>query len=301
MATPKPLWKKLISLSSWRGLYTRCVRSESFYAVARATHKFNLPKINGIEQAAVRALESEGVFVTSLAELDLSGTDEWLACTDRMIPYIRSGPSVELGGYYAQDIYSYRVPFLTLSQMSPEFYLWALNPRLLSIASHYIGVQPACIGADLRRDINEGMDIGNRRWHYDVEEPQFKRAIKLCVYLTDVTEDSTCFEYIPLEISRTLAPDAYDDAVMEKLVSKRHYKQCLGPRGTVILAATNLIYHRGRVTFTSTPQDRISAWFIYTSRFPFDREHCKQQYSKEALDALRPHLTREQKPYVCWY
>jgi hypothetical protein len=171
---------------------------------------------------------------------------------------------------------------------------------MLDIMENYIGVPPACISADLRRDLNDGVNVGNRKWHRDTEESVWRREVKVCVYLSDVTSETPHFQYIPLAENPSLIGGSKTNEQMEQLVPRAKWQNLWGPRGTVLFLASNRFYHRAHTPLGSS-KDRLTAWYVYTTPKPFGAEQCKTEFSKEAMSAIEPQLTERQNSALCWY
>ena len=269
----------------------------------RWSHRSQLPTLSAQDQHIVNELESKGLFMTTLDELGLPLTDKLLQAAEQLTPKIKTEPSYEYGGYFAEDIYCLHVPWEKLASDGPDHILWALNDRMLDIAERYIGVPLALIGADLRRDLNDGLNIGNRKFHMDTEEAKWRRELKVCLYLTDVTEETPCFEYIPLHLTppaNTTPRNSYKTEEMEQMVPRSNWKSCFGPRGTVLFLASNRIWHHARTPIVSG-KDRVTGWWAYTSSRPFGHEQCKTEFNKEGMLAMEPLLTPRQKKVFIWY
>ena len=88
------------------------------------------------------------------------------------------------------------------------------------------------------------------------------------------------------------------DKTMEKHISPSHFKCCTGIAGTVILAATGGIFHRGKVPVSS---DRYTVFFDYTSRKPIVHNHYGASFlNDKQLQLLAKNLTPQQKECVFW-
>jgi hypothetical protein len=87
------------------------------------------------------------------------------------------------------------------------------------------------------------------------------------------------------------------DQRMNEVASEMNYKSCLGSSGTVIIAATSSIFHRGKIP---TSSDRFAIFLDYTSRFikyPF-----YSQYLFPMSDLLRisENVSEYQKQCLLW-
>ncbi|MEO1376734.1 MAG: 2OG-Fe(II) oxygenase, partial [Cyanobacteria bacterium J06635_10] len=73
---------------------------------------------------------------------------------------------------------------------------------------------------------------------------------------------------------------------------------CTGIAGTVILAATGSIFHRGKIPVSL---DRYAIFFDYTSRKPIVHNHYGASFlSNEDLQLLGKNLSPQQRECVFW-
>ena len=110
------------------------------------------------------------------------------------------------------------------------------------------------------------------------------------------------FEYIPQTFTSQIVSSLkyrygyVQDKTMEKVVSPSDFKSCKGIAGTVILASTGSIFHRGKMPIYS---DRYTVFFDYTSRKPIVHNHYGASFlSDEQLRLLAKNLTPQQKECV---
>jgi hypothetical protein len=226
--------------------------------------------------------------------LMLPESDSLLSAIDELASHLPDRPLSELGRHYAVDVHTRRIPYELIAKTHPVIFRWGLHERLLNLAENYIGLTPALIGADIRRDLS-GPDIGSRRWHRDGED---RRELKVIVYASDVTDSSVSFELIPRsKVGKGTA--LYDDVEMARLVSRKNWRRCLGPRGTVLFCATSDIYHRGYAPDGAAP--RTALFYTYTSRRPTQVEDCRAHCSATAIDTMRDHLSSRQWQSLKWY
>jgi hypothetical protein len=272
--------------------------SELGYRVALLKHRRNLPSLSSSDQKTVDVLKKEGAFVTCLESLSLPYNFPLLEACENLLSEIETIPFRDLVGYFRVDTYTVHTNYLQMARDYPEIYFWGLQERLLNIVENYIGLPVAFIGADLRRDIANGKDIGSRRWHKDGED---RRVVRIIVYLNDVFEDSIAFEYLPKHLtSPHLTKGIYLDDEIRKIVPKSHIKPCFGPAGTVVFAATSKVYHHGKV-FLEPGKDRLALFYAYTSRQPKRPEICKPHFSQEGMRLLEEKLSQRQRECLFWY
>ena len=265
--------------------------SQVDYQKAVKEYAANLPKISATEMAIINALEREGVFITSLEQLELSSTPLLLNACQNLLPKIKTiFPS-------CQEQY---VIHATSSQLMeyPEIFYWGLEEKLLDIIENYLSLPITCHGVYFRRDLANQIQKKSRLWHIDRED---RRMFKIIIYLNDVSEEGGPFQYIPKSLtsmtSRALEYDySYiDDKNMEQVVPSSKWKSCLGAAGTVVFADTASIFHRGKKPLVS---DRLAIFFDYTSRRPKHPHYCKSFFSVDELNILTQNLSPRQQNCV---
>lgn len=173
----------------------------------------------------------------------------------------------------------------------PEFYLFGLNQQVLSLAEHALQVPVAYHGAVLRHSLVDGQQVGPRLWHRDSEDFHVLRTV---VYVSDVTEESGPFEYIPrhLEIDARRVPQMCTSEAMQQIVPRSEWRRCCGPAGTVVIADAAQIFHHESLQLR---RDRLVIMMGHTSRRPSDRElalaHFPVEANADLLAGLVPSTT----------
>jgi hypothetical protein len=266
--------------------------AELAYEAALEKHKSHLPVLSTTERAIVETLNTEGVVVTSLEELSIPSTPQLLEAAKILMPKISrfSGDENEF------------VVHATSEQMMeyPEIFLWGLEQRLLNLAENYLGLPVAYHGSYFRRDLANQVERKSRLWHMDSED---RKLFKVIVYLNDINDDRGPFQYIPKDITSKVADSLkykygyISDKSMQQVISQSNYKSCTGPSGTVVIAGTGSVFHRGKRPVGS---DRLSVFFDYTSRQPKFPFYCKSSLPMEDLHLLSTMFSEEQKQCVFW-
>jgi hypothetical protein len=147
----------------------------------------------------------------------------------------------------------------------------ALDPQLLEIVAEYLDLWPTlhAIGAWLNYPTDQPAAV-SQLWHRD---PEDLRIIKVFIYLSEVTEQSGPFSYIPrtqpfgAATGRAREHDhssRLSDTQMSRIFPPSTWKVCTGSAGSMILADT-VGYHRGG---KPTAGVRVLATFTYTSAAP---------------------------------
>ena len=295
-------WKKNHYWSLLKRLRTRIIKeslrfnyfqgiSEGAYQKAVRKYAANLPPISAADMAIIDAIDREGVFITSLDELEIASTPLLLNACQDILPKIKTISPNSKQQY---------VIHATSSQLMqyPEIFYWGLEEKLLNIIENYLSLPITCHGIYFRRDLANQVQTKSRLWHLDRED---RRMLKIIIYLNDVSEEGGPFQYIPKSLtpitSSSLEYDySYiDDKTMEKVVPPSKWKSCLGSAGTVVIADTASIFHRGKKPLVS---DRLAIFFDYTSRRPKHPHYCKSFFSIDELNILTRNIAQRQNDCI---
>ncbi|NJM17293.1 MAG: 2OG-Fe(II) oxygenase [Richelia sp. RM2_1_2] len=271
-----------------------CTQAELNFQAAQKKHCDNLPVISDYEQDLIGKLKTEGVAMTCLEALSIPSTESMLEAAKILMPKISANISDNKNEFVV-----HATPQQILEH--EEIFIWGLEQRLINIVENYIGLPVAYHGAYFRRDIANKIQSKSRLWHIDSED---KKVLKIVIYLNDVDDNNGPFEYIPKFFTPKLVSSLkynhgyVQDKTMEKRISPLEFKTCTGIAGTVILAATGGIFHRGKVPVSS---DRYTVFFDYTSRKPIVHNHYGASFlSHEDLQLLSKNLSPQQKQCVFW-
>lgn len=267
--------------------------AEFAYEAALEKHKSHLPVLSSTDWAIVETLETEGVAVTSLEQLSIPSTPQLLEAAKNLMPKI---PKVISGDENEFVVHA------TSEQMMqyPEIFLWGLEQRLLNIAENYLGLPVAYHGSYFRRDIANQVEKKSRLWHMDSED---RKLFKVIIYLNDINDERGPFQYLPKYVTAKVADSLkykygyISDKTMQQVISQSNYKSCTGPSGTIVIAGTASVFHRGKKPVDS---DRFSVFFDYTSRQPKFPFYCKSSLPMEDLHLLSTKFSEEQKQCVFW-
>lgn len=267
--------------------------AELAYEAALEKHKSHLPVLSSTDWTIVETLETEGVAVTSLEELSIPSTPQLLQAAKNLIPKISRTISGDENEF---------VVHATSKQMMeyPEIFLWGLEQRLLNIAENYLGLPVAYHGSYFRRDIANQVERKSRLWHMDSED---RKLFKVIIYLNDINDERGPFQYLPKYLTAKVADSLkykygyISDKIMQHVIPQSSYKSCTGPSGTVVIAGTGSVFHRGKIPVDS---DRFSVFFDYTSRQPKFPFYCKSSLPMEDLHLLSTKFSKEQKQCVFW-
>ncbi len=250
--------------------------SELRYQLLLLNHARNLPTLSESDRQIVDTIKKDGVYITSLAELNLPLTDELFTSAHRHISSITAPRDIQ-NGYQLPQIY-------TVTEI-PEFFNWGIEQKLQRIIENYIGLPIAFHGVHLRKDFPNEQQLQTLLWHKDSED---RRMIKVIIYLNDVVQDHGPFEYVPLchdllaklrdywvdyQLYKTNFLGINDDK-LQKIIPKSAWKSCPGKAGTVIFADTRKILHHG----TIRSHERSTLFFVYTANPPKQPHLCWQYY-----------------------
>jgi hypothetical protein len=268
--------------------HLREYRDDFVFWQRRRAQRPSLPRLQERDRPLVESLLRDGACVTSLAALGVADTDRMLAAADRLFAKTEGRAPVK-GGYCS--------PATTAEiEAHPELIRWGLDERLLSIVGHYLGLRVSYRGLTVRRDLKGGDMLETRLWHRDAED---KRILKIIVYCNDVDRGGGAFEFVPRQAGpptwRAATPvGRLTDQQMTALVPPSAWRPCSGPRGTVVIADTCSVYHRGQI---AEAEDRLALFFCYNSDAPLDPASCTPLFDTGAFVA-RESLSLAQKAAI---
>jgi hypothetical protein len=273
------------------------------YYQAIAVHKSQLPILEWQDQQIVNTLESEGIYMTSVASLNLPNSVEFMKAAQHITQRLQE-KNTHLSKHFPSEKF-YEV-HATKTQLINHIDLiaWSLNQRLLNIVEAYLKLPVAYDGAACFLSVSNGEEYGARAWHRDRED---RRMIKVCVYLNDVDEEDgplQCLkprfnDYVCASIKhryRSVYQAEMDSLYLPEFGDAM--VSCLGKVGTVILIDTARFYHRGKPPLDS---HRKAIIFSYFSRSPWHPFFC-QRFSllpKEIEDRV-PKLSQQQLESINW-
>jgi hypothetical protein len=289
---------KLQTLSKKISRKWREAQSEAKFRWHQLQFQSQRPELDALDQRIVKNLRQEGVAVTTLEDLAIPGTDQFLQAARALKADLEQQPTVPARPQDRQHAFSHAVPAspVQIAKDYPELFVWGLSDRVLNILEAYVGAPVACQGVNLRRDVIDGQQIGTRFWHVDGED---RHVIKIILYLTDVGAENGPFEYIPKAKSpayRRFKAINYQisDQAMAQVVPPSDWQACLGKAGTVIFTDTAKVFHHGRV-----PQsERVAVFWAYTSQHPRRPELCNASSFQQGLPYLQTPLSERQRDRI---
>jgi hypothetical protein len=270
-------------------------QSAYFYQKALEKNLQNLPPLSPEDMDLVNLVKKEGVVITTLDKLGITSTPDLLESAQILMPKIAQNI---LSHSHPNEITIYASPQQIMEY--PKIFLWGLEQRLLNIVENFLGLPVAYQGVYFRRDIANQLEAGSRLWHIDRED---RKILKVIIYLNDVSEDHGPFQYISKSLTSKIAQSLkytsgyIQDQIMQKFISSGIYKSCTEISGTVIIADTSSIFHRGKPPIAS---DRFTIFFDYTTRRHKQALHGTSTLSNKDLLLLSKHFSETQNKCIFW-
>ena len=267
--------------------------ADCFYQKAVKKNLHNLPILSPEDIDLVQILEEEGVFITALDKLAIISTPDLLESAHLIMPKMSQNML-----YESQE----NIIYASSQQIMeyPKIFLWGLEQRLLNIIEHFLGVPVAYQGLYFRQDIANQLEAGSRLWHIDQED---RKILKIIIYLNNISEDDGPFQYISKSLTSNIADSLkYTsgyilDKIMQRFVPAKIHKSCTGTAGTVIIADTASVFHRGKPPIRS---DRFTLFFDYTTRRHKQALHGTSTLPYKDLLVLSKYLSKSQKNCIFW-
>jgi hypothetical protein len=260
-------------------------------------HRRTLGALSAQGEEIISNLCTEGVHVTSVQRLFPDLAPKILDCMSRAAAHIANERLAVNSPSLCRSCGSTDLHSAELLRLFPDLYLLGLDPRIIRLAEHYLGLPVAYHGIALRQSLTDGNQIGPRLWHMDSEDFHVLRVV---IYLNDVTPGGGPFEYIPrnsgLSYRAFPGPESITSERMRKVVEERRWKQIYGPIGTVIIAESAKIFHHESLQLG---RDRTVAMLGYSSRRPRGMQLAMAHFPVESLrPALLTLLSPENHPHV---
>jgi hypothetical protein len=199
---------------------------------------------------------------------------------------------------YAQVVEEFRPSTLTaymLARSAAYREVW-LDPRMLGIVCHYMGMAPKLSEAYVRRNFPAPYLTMNHYWHRDLNTPF--HLLKAFVFLSDCDLSTGPHEFI-LQSHRDFATlngkRYFDDSEVDRQIPPGHPRRLMSVvrAGTVILEDTRGL-HRARMPERG---QRDLGYAVFTPLRPF-YPHRNYVFPRSALGSLSP-LQRAFLPDSC--
>lgn len=261
-------------------------------------HQPALPPLTGIDARIVAALNEDGIYITTLEELGLGGSDAAVSQAKTLAHDFVAE---------ARDLSANGEPFLIVPServtACPAVYRLGLHDRLLDIAENYIGLPPAFDGVTINYTVADGREVSTRKWHRDWED---RRMLKVAIYLHDVDESGGPFQMIRRHdtMQNDQAGFRYelaDDAALERILGLNYQDDivsCCGVEGTVIFTDTARFFHRGK---PASGHDRMALFYSYFARRPRHPFLCERTGMRRSeIAQLAQNLPGRQQSAALW-
>jgi hypothetical protein len=261
-------------------------------------HSRKLPKLGELETSIVEAVKRDGIFITSIDQLALPGTEEIFQAGAMLAQAFE-----EKARALAAEGETFIIVPPEEIVRHPDIFHWGLQDRLLDIAESYIGLPPAYDGVVLNYTVADGREISTRKWHRDWED---RRMLKVAIYLNDVDGDGGPFQLIRRHDSQQKDTEGFyyglaDDQELEQRFGKTFAQDivsCEGPAGTVIFMDPARFYHRGK---PATARDRAAFFYSYFARNPRHPFLCERTGMKRSdVARLSKGLPQRQLDTALW-
>jgi hypothetical protein len=228
---------------------------------------------NPIADEAIACLRSEGVYVTSVERLLGAAAPAYREAMAEALAMLQPDRAPAGVTWQPRGASTDLAPADLLAHL-PALFLFGLSGTVLSIAEHYLRLPVAYHGAVFRHSLVDGNEVGPRLWHRDGEDRHVLRSV---VYLNDVDEDGGPFEYVPrwAADAKALSRDQRTDAQMASVVPREHWKRCVGPAGTVVLADSAEVFHHESL---QRGAERSVLMMGHASRRPMNRKLAEAHF-----------------------
>jgi hypothetical protein len=273
-------------------LRNQCVKASQQVQSLLARSRLEASR-NAITDEAIASLRTEGVYVTSVERLLGVAAPAYRETMAEAAALLQSDSVTWRPRGASTDL----APGDLLARL-PALFLFGLNTTVLSIAEQYLRIPVAYHGAVLRHSLVDGNQVGPRLWHRDAED---RHVLRTVVYLNDVAKDGGPFEYVPRSV-QAADPKALcsvglrSDAEMAALVPRAHWKRCVGPAGTVVMADSAKVFHHESL---QRRFERSVVMLGHASRQPKDRELAESHFPvHEHLPALARIVRPEHHAHV---
>ncbi|MEI7440550.1 MAG: hypothetical protein WCK43_02835 [bacterium] len=288
---------------NWQYLFQRSV-----YRMKEWQNRKNLFKITLSDKKIVKSILNEGVFVSSLNELGFDNTEKFKELANKLFDETAvffKDPPTHLGGWFEAEKFTLRPPIEYILEKYPDIFQFALNPRLLSIAQHYIGAPSALIDIDFKIDIPGGNDTGSKVWHYDKMD---YKILKIFVYFSEVTSSSPAFEYIPAKKCWNIKLDYFKESTVYGLTDKQNIVRVEAPSESVLfIGVDRILHHLSIPTHNENKSTRKAVVCHYVStEIPDQCRYCRNgaagrwgtEKAKKLLKSFKDTLPEQTRKYL---
>ncbi len=266
------------------GLHARLL--EASHRVESLARRRGIGPPGPLEARVIADLAIEGVHVTTIEQLlpHLTAVIRAAFQTAHSIALDGSN-SQEAGALWSRGSSSTDLRADVLLTRVPVLYLLGLDPRLLLLVRHYLGLPVAYHGAVVRHSLVDGVGVGPRLWHMDAEDFHVFRVV---LYMNDVQPGGGPFEYIPrrLGVSYKQFPPGtrlLTNEGMRAVVPESEWRRIYGPAGTIVIADTAQTFHHESL---QTEHERSVVMIGYSSRRPRGMQLAMAHFPVESVSAM---------------
>lgn len=272
------------------------------YRIKQTSHARRLPNCLNHLQSTIEEVKRTGVHVGNLDNFDLGDVSQFKSELGKARDYLNrfEDHKPDDFGYETGFDHCIPIPPAEIAQKFPYLFYWGLNEDLLNFMENLIGLPVAYHGVVVRKEIVNEDIVGSRVWHMDSED---RNIIRILIYMTDVLDESGGpFEYIPIDKSPTYRDFKNEDASnisdqrMAEFVDATHWKQALGPSGTIIIGRVAKMFHRGHLPM----KPRQVASYYYTTRNPTNEDLTMEFSFRDGIPYIDPEPLNKRQLDCLW-
>jgi len=250
-------------------------------------YRYSLTALQLQDQKVLDDLRNIGTYSIDIQDLGFESTPGLLDETSKLVDLLKQDSNHN--GLF-KDLESAKLADY------PGIFLWGIEPRLLNLMEHHIGLPVYYQGYSIRRDIvsKDSNSKCIRAWHQDSED---RTVVKIIIYLNDVGIKDGHYQYIPQNLSKQVVKKLdyqlgyLDDQTVEAIVPQQNWMGCMGKLGTVIISDTSSVFHRAK---PPEKKDRFSISFCYTTNKPKFYWDSDKIFPKNLVE-ISSELTEQQK------
>ena len=149
----------------------------------------------------------------------------------------------------------------------------------------------------MRREIPNDISSETRTFHYDGDDSM---VVKFIVYVNEITRDDGPFEFVKrnaVDGNDVVKPGdskyRVSDELMETRVPRDQWIPIVGEAGTVAIADTAAVFHRGALPTSGV--SRIALFYSFVTQKPSNPSWCKPTLDLNKLKAGASWMNDRQK------
>jgi len=174
---------------------------------------------------------------------------------------------------------------------------FGLSETVLDIVENYFGAPCVFRGVRMRREIPNDDFSETRIFHYDGDD---SFVVKFIVYLNEITRDDGPFEFVlrsAVNADDVVKPgdskNRVSDELMETKVPRDQWISVVGEAGTVAIADTAAVFHRGALPTSGV--SRIALFYSFVTQKPSNPSWCKPTLNLDKLKTGASWMNDRQK------